>query len=63
MKRCYNCNKKLDYLFFECKCKEIYCILCRLPEKHNCNVNYNKLGKEEIKNKNPKLTKEKINKI
>ena len=39
------CNKKLsmtDLITCKCKCGNIYCLLHRLAEAHNCTYNYKK---------------------
>lgn len=43
--RCYyiNCVKKInivDTLSSECKCKQVYCLSHRLPERHNCQYDF-----------------------
>ena len=39
-KRCFNCNKKIGLLSFDCKCNEKFCTKCRYPEEHNCSYDY-----------------------
>jgi len=34
------CNKKLKLSDMECRCKQRFCLTHRLPEDHNCSVNY-----------------------
>ena len=45
MERCTKCSKKM-VISFDCKCKQIYCMKCRLPEVHNCIFDFKKDGKE-----------------
>lgn len=35
--RCFNCKKK-THLEFSCSCEHKFCVSCRLPEDHKCNV-------------------------
>lgn len=62
-KRCAICKKKLTLLDFSCRCGKFYCSLHRLPEQHNCDVDYEKIGKEILDKKNPQIVNEKIIKI
>ena len=34
------CNKKLKLSDMMCRCKKRYCLKHRLPEDHNCSVDY-----------------------
>ena len=34
------CNKKLKLSDMECRCKQRFCLTHRLPEDHNCSVDY-----------------------
>ncbi len=36
-KRCAQCKKKM-HMEFKCKCENMYCVTCRLPEVHACTV-------------------------
>jgi predicted nucleic acid binding AN1-type Zn finger protein len=36
-KRCTQCKKKM-HMEFKCKCENMYCVTCRLPEVHACAV-------------------------
>lgn len=39
--KCNECNKKINVTnFFECKCKQIYCVVHRHAEKHKCTFDY-----------------------
>jgi len=33
---------------FECLCKGIFCVTCRLPEAHTCAVDRNALEKQKL---------------
>jgi predicted nucleic acid binding AN1-type Zn finger protein len=36
-KRCAQCKKR-THMEFKCKCENMYCVVCRLPEVHSCTV-------------------------
>lgn len=63
--RCFFCKKKCNLIQFECKCNKIFCSVHRYTHMHNCSYIENniKLKKKELDEKNPKIQKEKINKI
>jgi predicted nucleic acid binding AN1-type Zn finger protein len=51
-------------LGYECKhCTHEYCKLHRLPEEHNCEVDFITLGKKQIKIDNPSISTKKIEQI
>lgn len=57
------CNTKLSLLDLECKCKNKYCLLHRLPEDHNCSYDFKTEGKLLIKKNNPTIVNDKCIKI
>ena len=57
------CKKKLTITSFECSCSKKFCPIHRLPESHDCTFDYVKQGQEKIKENNPVIINEKINKI
>jgi len=61
---CHNCGKrkkkKMRLILFDCRCAYKFCNECLLPEKHNCNFDYKKMGKRLLKKNNPKVEYEKI---
>jgi len=59
-KRCKVCNKKLGILGFECKCGHQYCIKHRMPEDHECIIDYKETGKKILERDNIKVVKDKI---
>ena len=61
--QCHNCNKRLDYLKFVCKCSFIFCIKCRYPEEHECYIDYISEGREILEKENPKIHQNKLKKI
>ena len=64
MTSCDFCRKKASLISFNCKCgKTKLCTKCRLPESHNCEYDYNTIGKKELEISMPKIIGIKINKI
>jgi AN1-type zinc finger protein 5/6 len=59
-KKCFNCNKKLTMLNFECKCNHKFCTICILPEIHNCQFNYIEEQKAKLEKSLPKIINKKI---
>ena len=59
--RCFmdGCNKKLKISDMECRCDNRYCLKHRLPEEHNCSVNYKNVNPLKLE----KCVAEKIIKI
>lgn len=60
--RCLICKKKITF-YIECRCGKIFCNNHRLPIDHNCIVNVQYLHMREIEKNNPKITKDKFEKI
>jgi len=59
---CSKCSKKI-LISYECRCGQKYCIKCKFPEKHKCNYDYKKHGKDKLKINNPVVINNKIDKI
>ena len=57
------CNCKLKITDIECRCEFKYCMKHRMPENHECNVNYKENARKKIKRENPLIVNQKINKI
>lgn len=57
------CRKKLGLNQFECRCKHIYCIKHYHSFDHNCQFDHKKLYREKWEKENPRITKDKIEKI
>ena len=47
-KRCYHCNKKIKLMEYTCRCDEIFCQKCRMPESHECKFDYKNNGKIQL---------------
>jgi AN1-type zinc finger protein 5/6 len=61
--RCQACRKKLGLLGFSCSCGGLFCSLHRHAEKHACEFDFKKAGRERIAEKNPLIVAPKIDKI
>jgi len=61
--RCASCKKKVGLTGFTCRCGGMYCGLHRYSDKHECDFDYNALGKAEIAKANPVIVAEKVAKI
>lgn len=63
--KCSFCKKKCNMIHFKCNCNGVFCSVHRYTHMHNCNFKENKkeIKKEELKKNNPKIEKNKIDKI
>lgn len=63
--RCSFCKNKCNLIHFKCKCTGLFCSIHRYTHMHNCNYKEKQKeeNKNEIKENNPKLQKDKLNKI
>merc|ERR1712008_402557 len=61
--RCASCKKKVGLTGFACRCGGMYCGIHRYSDKHECNFDYNAMGKSEIAAANPVIVAEKVAKI
>eukprot|EP00092_Neocalanus_flemingeri_P016773 GFUD01018141.1.p1 GENE.GFUD01018141.1~~GFUD01018141.1.p1 ORF type:complete len:176 (+),score=35.96 GFUD01018141.1:206-733(+) len=61
--RCLNCKKKLGLTGFTCRCGGLFCSIHRYSDKHECNFDYNAMGKKEIRENNPVIVAQKVAKI
>lgn len=58
--RCFSCNKKVGLLGFDCKCNNIYCSKCRMPEDHSCSFDHKTYAREVLKTGLIKVVPKKI---
>ena len=61
--KCFCCKKKIGMMGFECKCNEMFCNKCRLPEVHNCAFDHKLSERNLLNNKLVKVIASKIEKI
>ena len=60
--RCKKCNKKLGLVPFTCKCDDLFCAKCRMPEEHDCTFDWKKKYREKLEKENPKIEANKVDK-
>ena len=60
--KCNMCGNKPKPvpILFKCRCEKEFCKKCLLPENHECNFDFIKLGKEQLKKQNPKVDRDKV---
>jgi AN1-like Zinc finger/MARCKS family len=58
--RCYQCNKKVGLLGFECKCGRLLCAHHRQAEEHACTYDYRSEGKKKLEAANPRIAFQKV---
>lgn len=66
MTLCSYCNKKkVSLIPFTCNCNSEYklCAKCRMPEDHNCTYDFKKEYQTKLKNDNPIVIGDKMEKI
>lgn len=67
--RCYmeGCHKKVILFGFNCKCtgdpNYKFCMKHRMPEEHDCTVDYKEEGRKQLEKALPKVTADKVNQI
>ncbi len=61
--KCWQCAKKAGMFSFKCKCAYTFCKKHRLPEKHSCNFDFVKDGKNRLANNNKSIQRAKIEEI
>lgn len=61
--RCFECNKRVGYTGFTCRCGFTYCGSHRHAEAHKCTFDYKAQGREQLANNNPLVVASKVNKI
>ena len=48
---------------YKCKCEYTFCKKHRLPEFHDCDFDFMKIGKKKIEDQNKKVNNKKMNMI
>lgn len=63
--RCYHCNTKLKIVNFGCKCQPDYrfCTKCKMPEYHDCPINWKQKYRETLNKTLPKIVFDKLESI
>jgi len=58
-----SCKAKINFLSFACRCGGNFCVKHRCAEEHKCTYDYKNMATKEMAKNNPKIVREKINKI
>jgi len=56
--RCFVCRAKIPLAkqtINKCRCEYVYCDIHKVPEKHECDFDFAKMGKDILAKNNPKL--------
>ena len=61
--RCDVCSKRVGLTGFTCRCKRLFCSEHQYPDEHACEIDYKKLGRDQLKKANPVVVAEKIRKL
>ncbi|KAK9068003.1 hypothetical protein SSX86_012114 [Deinandra increscens subsp. villosa] len=61
--RCLICNKKVGVMGFRCKCGDTFCGSHRYPEKHDCEFDFKRTGRDAIAKANPVVRADKVDRI
>ncbi|KAL8263787.1 hypothetical protein R6Q59_021917 [Mikania micrantha] len=61
--RCLTCNKKVGVMGFKCRCGDTFCGSHRYPEKHDCEFDFKKSGRDAIAKANPVVRADKVDRI
>jgi len=61
--RCWQCNKKVGLLGFQCRCGFFFCGDHRYADTHDCVFDYKTFGREQLSKANQKVVAEKLHKI
>ncbi|KAL4570851.1 hypothetical protein LXL04_026514 [Taraxacum kok-saghyz] len=61
--RCLTCRKKIGVMGFKCRCGESFCGSHRYPEKHDCEFDFKRSGRDAIAKANPVVKADKVDRI
>ncbi|KAK9059252.1 hypothetical protein SSX86_021871 [Deinandra increscens subsp. villosa] len=61
--RCLSCNKKVGVMGFKCRCGDTFCGSHRYPEKHDCEFDFKKTGRDALAKANPVVKADKVDRI
>ena len=60
---CWSCKKFVSIQAFLCKCGFSFCKKHRLPENHSCSYDFKEEGIRSLRQQNPKMETDKVEKI
>ncbi|XP_043692040.1 zinc finger A20 and AN1 domain-containing stress-associated protein 8-like [Telopea speciosissima] len=61
--RCSTCRKRVGLTGFNCRCGNLFCVIHRYSDKHNCPFDYRTAARDAISKANPVVKAEKLDKI
>lgn len=61
--RCFQCNKKVGLLGFQCRCGYDFCGNHRHADQHNCQFDYREFARRQLTKANQKVVADKLNRI
>eukprot|EP00298_Acanthocystis_sp_HF-20_P010556 c18917_g1_i1.p1 GENE.c18917_g1_i1~~c18917_g1_i1.p1 ORF type:complete len:159 (+),score=31.95 c18917_g1_i1:29-478(+) len=61
--RCWKCSKKVGLLNFTCRCDYVFCSEHRYAEAHACTFDYKTEQRNLLKDQNPTVKADKLNRI
>ncbi|KAG6605903.1 Zinc finger A20 and AN1 domain-containing stress-associated protein 8, partial [Cucurbita argyrosperma subsp. sororia] len=62
-KRCNSCKKRVGLTGFNCRCGNVFCVVHRYSDKHDCPFDYHMAAQNAISKANPVVKAQKLDKI
>ena len=62
-RKCWNCNKRVGYTGFKCKCGYTFCGSHRYSNAHNCTYDHKKEELDKLRILNPQVIANKLDRI
>ena len=60
---CAYCHKKLNLLYFKCRCESYFCSKHRQPEEHSCTFDFKSVGIRKLSEENPLVQGDKFHRL
>ena len=61
--RCATCRRIITMTYIECRCGKKFCSRHIIADDHQCTYDHKKLGRDLVSKNNPKIKKQKLEKI
>jgi hypothetical protein len=61
--RCHACNRKIGLTGFDCRCGGVFCAEHRYDKAHSCTFDYKTMEREKLRESNPIIVSEKIQRL
>eukprot|EP00917_Polyrhabdina_sp_WS-2016_P026394 GHVP01056702.1.p1 GENE.GHVP01056702.1~~GHVP01056702.1.p1 ORF type:complete len:192 (-),score=25.42 GHVP01056702.1:330-905(-) len=61
--RCWECNRRVGLLGFQCRCEYFFCSDHRHADTHNCPFDFKSLGRSQIEKANERVQADKVERI